>query len=362
MRDYFIAVARSWWNAITAAGVVLALVAGVSSAAIPSAVWIALLVIGVFFAQVQAFRTISAEHRDTAIGPTPRARAPRARAPRARAEHPRPGTNLSPALDPLLLQGRIYPYMYMSAVDSTEKAFCVRSAAAVRVPDEHETFLDTDDEHRLLDAVAASRLNAWIVTATSRIRTGSASPLWHSIYPTTSTVITLQLPPVDLLFGGWTVEGRVGYNLRPYGSTGAAGTAWVNVDVAIRPEGSSIANRPVSLEDLFSVICAELSTVLDDGLAGLSLAGISRPSLLAVATVVVTTGARLGDFVLMMRPSWHQAEGALEALGGEWPLRDYADVEDPIRRAETVRTWIKTLLRDSGISGHEADVDRFGHQ
>ena len=350
MRDYFIAVARSWWNAITAAGVVLALVAGVSGVAIPSPAWIALLVIGVLFAQAQAFRRLSAEHRNAPTGP----------ASGAVDQHSPAGTNLSPALDPILLQGRIYPYMYMSAMDSTERAFCVRSVAAVRLPQGLEPFLATDDEHRLMDRIAASKLDAWITAATSRDGRASPSSSWHSVYPTTSTVVTLQRPSVALLFGGWTIEGRAGYNLRPYGSTGARGMAWINLDVVVRPEGEPIANRwPLGLEDLYSLICVELSSLLDDGLAGSSVAGISHPSLLAVATVFVTTAARLGDFVLMMRPSWHQAEGALEAPGGEWPLRDYADVEDPVRRAETVRTWIRTLLRDSGISGHEADVEQF---
>jgi hypothetical protein len=349
MRDYFIAVARSWWNAITAAGVVLALVAGISGVAISSAIWIALLVIGVLFAQAQAFRALTAEHRSALTG-------------RAAQEDPRRSGNLSPALDPLLLQGRIYPYMYMSAMDSTEKAFCVRSVAAVRLPQDLEPFLATDDEHLLIDRIAASKLDAWITKATSRDGRPSASPSWHSVHPTTSTVVTLQRPSVALLFGGWTIEARAGYNLRPYGSTGARRMAWINLDVVVRPEGEPIANRwPLSLEDLYSVICVELSSLLDDGLAGSSVAGISNPSLLAVATVFVTTGARLGDFVLMMRPSWHQAEGALEAPGGEWPLPDYADADDPVRRADTVRTWIKTLVRDSGISGHEADVEQFGN-
>jgi hypothetical protein len=268
--------------------------------------------------------------------------------------------SVSTALDPVLLQGRIYPYMYMSAMDSTEKAFCVRSVAALRVPEDNEPLLATEDEHRFLELIRASALETWIVTATSTGRPASSGPAWRSVYPTTSTVVTLRRPPVALAFGGWTAEGRAGYNVRPYGSTGARGMAWINVDVVVRPEGEPTPNRwPFGPEDLFSVICAELSSLLDGGLARSALAGISRPSLLAIATVVVATGARLGDFVLMMRPSWHQAEGALEAPGGEWPLRDHADVADPARREATVRRWIKTLLRDSGISGHEGDIDRF---
>ena len=42
MRDYFIIVGKSWWNVVTALGVVVAVVTGVSGLAIPSVAWIAL--------------------------------------------------------------------------------------------------------------------------------------------------------------------------------------------------------------------------------------------------------------------------------------------------------------------------------
>ncbi|MDQ6855125.1 MAG: hypothetical protein M3046_15795 [Actinomycetota bacterium] len=270
--------------------------------------------------------------------------------------------DLSAALDTTLLPGRIYPYMYMPAIDTTEKAFCVRSAAALRLPQDHDLDLGSAEEQLLVVTASASKLDAWIADATSRQRRPHNDSRWLAVSPTNSTVVTLQLPPVELLFHPErTIEGRLGYNLRPYGSAGATGMVWVNVDVIVRPTQVPIPNRwPLSLEDLFSVVLAELSSLLDDGLVGAGLPGDSPSGLLAVATVVATAGAPFGEFVPLLRPSWRQAEGATEPLGGEWTFRDYVDVTDPVQRERTVRGWIKRLVRDAGVSGHEADVDNFG--
>ena len=267
-----------------------------------------------------------------------------------------------PSLDPHLLSGRIYPYQYLPAVDTTEKALCLRSVAAFVVPVEREPIISTENEQLFEQLLDESQLDRWIVNATSRSPRLPANEFWRSVYPTRSTIVTLQRPATLTVPLGWTIEGRAALNLRPYLTTAPAGTAWVNVDVVVRPDADHVVRSlPLSLEDLFLLFCAELATLVEAVLPAIVPQLTSRATyeLRAVTSVLSTTGADLGEFVPLMRSAWSRAEGSHDPAGGEWSLEDFLDVEHADQRVGTVRRWLNRLLRDAGIRGHEQFVDAF---
>ncbi len=265
-----------------------------------------------------------------------------------------------PTLDPLLLRGRVYPYHYLPAMDSTEKALCLRSVAAVGVRAQPEPTVTTESEEIFEQLLGDSQLEQWIVDGTSRSRPLPANSFWRSVYPTRSTIVTLQRPATTMFPVGWTIEGKAGLNLRPHLSVQPVETAWVNVDAVIRPDTDQAPRSlALSLEDLFSLFHAELGTLLEDLVPEMvpRLTGRATYELRAVTSILSATGASLGDFVPLVRSDWRRAEGAFDPQGGEWSLEDFSEVEDTEQRTNTVRRWFKTLLRDAGIRGHERFID-----
>ena len=107
------------------------------------------------------------------------------------------------------------------------------------------------------------------------------------------------------------------------------------------------------------MVCIQLTTLLDETLPLFTPQITNRDdyALHAVDSVVATTGAYLGDFVPLMRSGWQRIEDAHDPPGAELGFEDYGDTESPEQRAAVVRGWLKTLLLDAGISGHESSID-----
>ncbi len=274
------------------------------------------------------------------------------------AADPEPVTTLEPSL----LKGRVYPYHYLPAVDTTEKALCLRCVAAVAIPTRPEPAIDTENEELFEQLLADSRLERWIVAATSRRPRLPPNAFWRWVHPTRSTIVTHQRPPIVTVFGGWTVEGRAAINLRPNLTIEPAGTAWVNVDIVVRPDAEpATASLALSLEDLFLLVCTEFDTVIEHLVPAMSrqLDSTSTDELRAIEMVLSVTGASMAEFVPLMRSAWRRAEGAFDPQGADWSLEEVSALEDKDVRTETARSWFKRLLRDAGIRGHERAIDAF---
>ena len=138
------------------------------------------------------------------------------------------------------------------------------------------------------------------------------------------------------------------------------GLAWANLDLIVRPNQSHESRSlPLSLDDLFDLLCVQLTALLDETLPLFmpQLTDRDDCAVHAVDSVLATTGASLGDFVPLMRSGWHRIEDAHDPPGGELAFEDYRDTESPEQRAALVRSWLKTLLLDAGITGHESSID-----
>lgn len=279
------------------------------------------------------------------------------------AADPEPAPPVLPTLDRNILRGRVYPYMYAPSVESTEAALAVRGALAFRIPREPEPILDSRTERAFEDALANSSLEGWLLSETSLTGRSSEKHWWRSVDPTRSTIVSLLRPRAPVVVEGWTLEGRASISIRPQPSIDPPGWAIMTMDTVLRPDPdvAERGTRPLALEEFYELLFTILSTLLDEITPNVLplITGPGLNELLSVAFVAIANGLRFSDFVSLDRAHWRRAEGAYDPLGGEWEPNDYSDIEGTEQRADLIRGWIKKLLRDAGIRGHEDDIDRF---
>jgi len=171
--------------------------------------------------------------------------------------------------------------------------------------------------------------------------------------------VSLRRPVAPSSLEGWTVEGHAFLTLAPYRSMGATGRAFLILDVIFRPAADDAATAVLRVHELAELVGTLLSALVDEVGPAMFTRFNQRPDweLLAAAVLVSSTAGMLGDFVDLHEDGWGRAEGALDRQGAEWLPESYSEIETPEQRAATVRDWIKKLLRDSGIRGHELDID-----
>ena len=272
-----------------------------------------------------------------------------------------PQTPVLPALEPQILRGRFYPYMYAPSVDSTERALAIRGVIAGRIPRDPEPFLSSDDEQAYEDAVANSFVESWLLNGTSHSRRASPEHWWRAVEPTRSTVVSLLRPRAPMIIDGWTLEGRSSLSIRPSQSIEPPGWAVLTVDAVIRPTSDEPRSRPLALEEFAGLIYTQLTSLLDE-LAPATFPRVAATDgyeILAIAMVTTASGMSFSDFVALSRSNWGRAEGSYDPSGAEWEPTSFSQIDGPDSRAATVRAWVSKLLRDSGFRGHEADVSRF---
>jgi hypothetical protein len=255
----------------------------------------------------------------------------------------------------------VYPYQYLAVVEPTEKALCVRTVAAVGIPKQSQLTIGSRQQESFDGLIRNSSFEKWIKTVTAPwSQTSGRHISWRPANPTRSTILTLARTPSHTYPPEWLINARAVINLAPYRSTQPAGRAWMNLDLIVRPNQShEPQSLGLSLDDLFGLLCVQLTTLLDETLPSFmpELTARDDYALHAVDSVLTTTGASLGNFVPLMRAGWDRVEDASDPLGDEWGFEDYRETESPEQRAAVVRSWLKTLLLDAGISGHESSID-----
>jgi hypothetical protein len=303
-----------------------------------------------------------AEPQPTAMSGVYRPTAPEARAaldamraalgaPPSAAAVPQPA---EPGLDPELLRGRIFPNSYASCVDASQIVLVVRAGMAARLPVEPAPAIDSDDEQAFLDLVAGSSLEGWVEQAT--ITPGER---WRPVHPSGTYSVTLRRPPAPSDADGWEVGCQAFLTVAPYHFGRVAGHGYLLLDVLVRPTADEPVPPMLSVQELFDQMVM-LPAVLVAEVGGMLFPRLSRGAdsdVLSAIVLVQSYGRSLGGFVKLEHDGWTRTEGSHDRQGGEWEPIDYAELVSPDRRAESLRAWFKKLLRESGIRGHEADID-----
>jgi hypothetical protein len=257
-------------------------------------------------------------------------------------------------LDPTMLRGRIFPNQFAASVSASEKVLVVRAGIAAQLPEDRAPMIDSCDEQAFLDLVPGSSLEAWAEQVTI-----SSAQGWRSIEPASSSVVTLRRPPAPSVIDGWEVECRAFVTVAPYPSLRPVGHGIVILDVLFRPTGDEQRAKILTLGDLFDLLFVLPAALV--GQIGMHLfERLSRgagSTVLSATVVAQSYGLPLGAFVELQKDGWSRAEGSHDRHGAEWEPTDHADLASPERRADAIREWLKKLVRDSGIRGHEAEIE-----
>jgi hypothetical protein len=380
LRTYVRTVALSWWNLMAVAGATLAIVGGVTGIDTPWWLWLALILGGVVLAQAQA--ATKAVHGGEAkeLGPselvaideaevvelTPTGFHEAVSPVAALGAYEAASPSRSPSgptrlreLDPTILRGRVYPYMYSRVVDPTEKALPVRVALAARIPSDVAAEIESDGHQAFEDAVATSVIERWILSQTTLGRP-DYQHLWEPVDPNTSWIATLRRPPVRLMQKGWTLDAQAAVISRATSTPGVGGWLTMTLDTVIRPtEQEMERSRPLSFEELYELAYVMTSAMLDEIGPAVSMGIVGEYDLLSLATLIMPTAGSFGEFVPLDWINGQRATGTGDVPGAEWYPASRDEIDDPDARAESLRRWFKKILRDSGfIRGYDADIAR----
>ena len=265
----------------------------------------------------------------------------------------RPEASHTP-LDPTILRGRIFPNQFAASVSASEQVLAIRAAIAGQLPEDPPPMIDSSDEQAFLDLVAGSSLEAWAEQATT-----PSAQRWRSIDPTSSSVVTLRRPPTPSLIDGWEVECRAFLTVTPYHWGRPAGHGFLIIDVLFRPTGDEGRAEILTLHDLFELLFVLPAAVVDQIGTHLfeRLSRGAGSNVLSATVVAQSYGLPLGTFVELHKDGWSRAEGSHDRHGAEWEPTEHAEIASSDRRAHAIREWLKKLLRDSGIRGHEAEIE-----
>jgi hypothetical protein len=264
---------------------------------------------------------------------------------------PRP---VEPQLQPELLRGRIFPNSYAACVDASQKVLVLRAALAAQLPKDPVPTIDSDDEETFLRLVAGSSFEAWAEQTTS-----AGSGTWRAVDPSNSYVVTLRRPPVPSAVDGGQIECRAFVTVAPDHNRTASGYGNLLLDVLFRPTFEESQPPILTLQQLFELMFMLPAALVDQVGAPLfeRLSWGADSTVLSTTTLVQSYGLALGGFVKLEQDGWRRAEGSHDRQGGEWEPVNYQDLLSSERRADSLRVWFKKLLRDSGIRGHDAEID-----
>jgi hypothetical protein len=385
-REYLRRVATSWWNVVTALGAALAILSGVSGVHTPWWVWFALIIGGLLLAQYQTFQKAGARsskvaathleplmeaHPDSSAATPTESAAP---GESAGAELQRRTVQTSPLqaarakveaesmeLEPMWLQGQMYPYMYSPVVDATEKALATRVAITVQMPAKPEVGIGSSDQQAFEDAVADSSFERWILDETTVRRRPGFMHFWRPVDPTRSSIVTLKRPSAAMVPDGWTLDARAVLNLQLTQVPHPAGWMRLHLDSVIRPTDAILdRHRPLSLQEFFEQLYVMLSALLDEIGPAIVPRIIARPAHepLSVGAVVIPSASMFNDYFPLGGRGWQRAEGSGDVPGAEWYPTARNEVADANRRAESIRKWMTKIVRDSGfVRGYERDIE-----
>lgn len=266
-------------------------------------------------------------------------------------------TAFAPAhtLDRSILYGRVYPYIYNPSIGGAESGLAVRVAYAVAVAGIDAIRLGSSEQAAFEQAVGDSSIERWV----NEVANTEAPPAWRATDPTRSSVVTVRRPAVPLMVDGWSVEARASVSTSPFGISTEAPVLLFVADVVLRPNDSAAAvGRPLAPEDLFRLLWF-LTTAAIEQVAPRAVESLpGRPALRPVAfdALVTASGRPLSEFTPLEWFGKSRAEGALDASGGEWPVDSFDTLADREQRATEIRSWIESLHRESGWSGHEPGI------
>lgn len=263
------------------------------------------------------------------------------------------------SFQPRFLMGRLLPGALTAWITSDEQCLLVRAGFAAVTPTDPEPKLGTNEQEVLEDAANSSSLEAWCRSI--EIKDGASEPnAWEPIDPTETRIITLARPPVEMMPGGWTIEGRSAITTRP-GVSGMGPQGWLllHAGIVIRPPEAKPASKPLSLSDFHDLLWAlTTSLIAEVGPAVLpDLCGRPDP-IFSFECIVLPQRDFLGKYTEVERPGWRRVKGMRDASGGDFNPSSLAEIQDEDARIRTTRSWVAEILRNSGNSRHEDDVSR----
>jgi hypothetical protein len=263
------------------------------------------------------------------------------------------------SFQPRFLMGRLLPGALTTWITSDEQCLLVRAGIAATTPTDPEPKLGTSEQEAFEDATASSSLEVWCRSIEIRDAASDASA-WEPIDPTETRIVTLARPSVEMMPGGWKIEGRSAITTRPgVGSLGPQGWLLLHTGIVIRPPEASLASKPLSLSDFHDLLWVlTTSLVAEVGPAVLpDLCGRPDP-IFSFECIVLPQRDLLGKYTEVERPGWRRVEGMRDASGGDFNPSSLVEIQDEGARIKTTRSWVAEILRNSGNSRHEDDVSR----
>lgn len=353
LREYVSEVVRSWWARasflVGGVGLVLAL----AEVALPSGLLWVLVVIAALIAPFRAFERVRAQRDELA---------------REIAESEVQPEEL-PTFQPGLLMGRLLPSVNYAVLPGSERGLVMRAGLAFALESQPRPF-DTEMQRAFEDAVAASAAEGWIHELTSSIPLVREERFWRPTQPTRGNVVTVRRPAAAILHWAYTVEGWCRLNVQTSMLPGASGHGHLVLDAVIRPSESpdpatastdaDPGGHPLAFEDLYVALhvlqVATIEQIADRVLPALLGSDEWLPS--AYAVVVIANGGSVADYVALESRRWSRAEGSFDPTGGDWYAESESALRTPAERDAQIKAWLARLLRDSGYSGFEHDIDR----
>jgi hypothetical protein len=259
-----------------------------------------------------------------------------------------------PPLRPEILRGRIFPNSYAASVDTAERVFALRAAVAAPLPTDPMPEIGSDDEEAFLNLAASSSLEEWASTNTH----GPNEP-WRVASPSDSYVVTLRRPAAPFRVDDWKLETRAFLTVAPYHRGTAPGHGYLLLDVLLRPTVDEPAQPALDMKSLFDLMLMLPSALIDEIGAPLfeQLNHGSEFEILSTTQLLQTYSWTLGRFVRLDQEGWTRSEGSHERHGAGWEPADLQELRSSPQRAASLRVWLKKLLRDSGIRGHDSVID-----
>jgi hypothetical protein len=283
---------------------------------------------------------------------------------RVRGGEPVAGVALPARLEPLLLRGRILPYIYSPYIRSEDHALSSRVAIAARMPTDPEPTLRPTSQQLFEDALAGSQVESFMQALTMHGRRPRAEHFWELVDPTRTWVITAARPSAPMSgIDGFAAEARAAVALKHQPSLVPLGWLIMHVDIAIRPmyelRPDVIEPIPLSLDDLFALVHVPLRAILDE-IAPVVLPAITgaEGDLLAVGCVVMPHGDPFSRYVAFQHYAERRISGSSDPSAIDWYPSSLDEVAEPEARTAAVRDRIEGLFIDGGYRGFEQHLER----
>jgi hypothetical protein len=229
------------------------------------------------------------------------------------------------------------------------------------MPAKPESGIGSTDQQSFEDAVADSSFERWILEETAVRGRAGYEHFWSPVDPTRSWIVTLKRPPAAMIPEGWTLDARAVLNLQRTQVPHPTGWLRLHLDSVIRPTDAILdRHRPLSLQEFYEQLYVMLSTLLDEIGPAIfpQITGRHEYEPLSVGAVVIPSASMFNEFIPLGGQGWQRAEGSGDVSGAEWYPTSRDEVDEPDRRAESIRNWITRIARDSGfVRGYERDIE-----